>query len=115
MSSDYIPRLRSELLRAGASRHARWRPARVARGLRPLAAAATVAASVALVAVALVLAWPQSQGDERPATDAVTLSYRVEPPSAGGLGRHSDPVTGVAPWWEPFEVEFEWDYPGPPR
>jgi uncharacterized protein involved in high-affinity Fe2+ transport len=43
------------------------------------------------------------------------LSYAIEPPSAGGLGRHSDPVTGVSPWWEPFEVSFDWDYPGPPR
>jgi periplasmic iron binding protein len=42
------------------------------------------------------------------------LTYHVEPPSAGGLGRHSDPATGVAPWWKPFEVAFEWDYPGPP-
>jgi uncharacterized protein involved in high-affinity Fe2+ transport len=43
------------------------------------------------------------------------LTYAIEPPSAGGLGRHSDPVTGVSPWWEPFEVSFDWDYPGPPR
>ena len=43
-----------------------------------------------------------------------TLTYRIDPPSAGGLGRHADPATGVAPWWEPFEVSFDWDYPGPP-
>lgn len=45
------------------------------------------------------------------------LIYDVKPPSAGpcGLGRHSDPVTGVAPWWEPFQVVFDWDYPGPPK
>jgi uncharacterized protein involved in high-affinity Fe2+ transport len=43
------------------------------------------------------------------------LTYSIEPPSAGGLGRHSDAVTGVAPWWEPFEVAFDWDYSGPPR
>jgi uncharacterized protein involved in high-affinity Fe2+ transport len=43
------------------------------------------------------------------------LIYSISSPSAGGLGRHSDPVTGVAPWWEPFEVSFDWDYPGPPR
>lgn len=41
------------------------------------------------------------------------LTYMLQPPSAGGLGRHSDPVTGVAPWWEPFEVTFDWDCPGP--
>jgi uncharacterized protein involved in high-affinity Fe2+ transport len=40
------------------------------------------------------------------------LTYEIQPPSAGGLGRHSDPVTGVAPWWKPFEVSFDWDYPG---
>jgi uncharacterized protein involved in high-affinity Fe2+ transport len=42
------------------------------------------------------------------------LTYAIKPPSAGGLGRHSDPVTGVAPWWPPFEAAFDWDYPGPP-
>src|SRR5262249_135200 len=51
----------------------------------------------------------------RPTPGAYRLRYAIEPPSAGGLGRHSDPITGVAPWWEPFEVSFEWDYPGPPR
>ena len=45
------------------------------------------------------------------------LSYAVQPPSAGGLGRHSDPASGVAPWWTPFEASYEWDYqpPTPPR
>jgi uncharacterized protein involved in high-affinity Fe2+ transport len=52
---------------------------------------------------------------EMPKPGAFRLTYQVEPPSAGGLGRHSDPVTGVAPWWPPFEVAFDWDYPGPPR
>jgi uncharacterized protein involved in high-affinity Fe2+ transport len=42
------------------------------------------------------------------------LTYAIDPPLAGGLGRHSDPVTGVAPWWAPFEVTFDWDYAGPP-
>jgi uncharacterized protein involved in high-affinity Fe2+ transport len=50
-----------------------------------------------------------------PESGSYRLSYSIEPPSAGGLGRHSDPITGVAPWWEPFEVGFDWDYPGPPR
>jgi len=36
------------------------------------------------------------------------LIYEIEPPSAGGLGRHSDPATGVAPWWRPFPAEFDW-------
>jgi uncharacterized protein involved in high-affinity Fe2+ transport len=42
------------------------------------------------------------------------LIYDIQPPSAGGLGRHSDPITGVEPWWKPFRVEFDWEYPGPP-
>lgn len=45
---------------------------------------------------------------EMPAPGKYQLIYEVDPPSAGGLGRHSDPVTGVAPWWEPFQAEFEW-------
>lgn len=77
MSSDYIARLRSELLRAGASKQARWRPARVARGLRPLAAAA----AAALVAVAVVLALSDGRSDETPVEQtagSLRLSYRVE-------------------------------------
>jgi periplasmic iron binding protein len=35
------------------------------------------------------------------------LIYDIEPPSAGGLGRHVG-VGGVAPWWKPFQAEFEW-------
>jgi uncharacterized protein involved in high-affinity Fe2+ transport len=49
-----------------------------------------------------------------PRAGAYRLYYSIEPPS-DELGRHVDPVTGVAPWWAPFEVSFEWDYPGPPR
>jgi periplasmic iron binding protein len=40
------------------------------------------------------------------------LTYTIEPPSKP-VGRHSDPVTGVDPWWKPFAVTFDWDYPGP--
>jgi uncharacterized protein involved in high-affinity Fe2+ transport len=50
-----------------------------------------------------------------PTARAYRLTYQIEPPSAGGLGRHSDPITGVAPWWPPFEVAYDWDYAGPPR
>ena len=42
------------------------------------------------------------------------MTYAIEPPSAGGLGRHHDPVTGVAPWWEPFQVTFDWEFDGVP-
>jgi periplasmic iron binding protein len=31
------------------------------------------------------------------------------------LARHVDRATGVDPFWKPFEVSFDWDYPGPPR
>ncbi len=50
-----------------------------------------------------------------PRAGSYRLTYRVDPPSAGGLGRHSDPSTGVAAWWPPFEATFDWDYPGPPQ
>jgi uncharacterized protein involved in high-affinity Fe2+ transport len=40
----------------------------------------------------------------KPAPGSYRLVYKIEPPSAGGLGRHVD----VAPWWEPFEVSFDW-------
>ena len=36
------------------------------------------------------------------------LVYHIQPPSAGGLGRHSDAATGVAEWWRPFDATFEW-------
>jgi uncharacterized protein involved in high-affinity Fe2+ transport len=50
---------------------------------------------------------------EMPKAGRYKLKYAIEPPSAGGLGRHVDRVTGVDPWWKPFEVSFDWDYPGP--
>ena len=85
MSSDYIPRLRRELLRAGATKPSRW--AHAAQGLRPLAAAA----AVALVVLAVVLAFPR--GDEQPSRPVETppgtfkLSYRGEPSSAAASAR----------------------------
>lgn len=39
-----------------------------------------------------------------------TLKFAFDPPSANGLGRHDDPLTGVAPWWSPFELEFPWQF-----
>lgn len=41
----------------------------------------------------------------RPAPGTYRLVYRLEPPA---IGRHTDPATGVSPWWEPFEASFEW-------
>lgn len=37
------------------------------------------------------------------------LIYHLDPPA---MGRHTDAITGVAPWWEPFSVEFEFNYAG---
>jgi periplasmic iron binding protein len=52
---------------------------------------------------------------EMPYAGRFKLTYAIEPPSVGGLGRHADRATGVEPWWKPFDVTFDWDYPGPPR
>ena len=75
MSSDYIPRLRAELLRAGAAQQRRSRWASVGRPLRPLAAAAVVALALAVVVSVL------GGEPERPA-DGLLLTYRVEPAGA---------------------------------
>ena len=40
------------------------------------------------------------------------LTYRIGSPQEWGLSRHTDPQTGVDPWWEPFEVEWTFQYPG---
>ena len=39
------------------------------------------------------------------------LTYRIGSPQEWGLSRHTDPETGVDPWWEPFEVEWTFQYP----
>jgi preprotein translocase subunit SecD len=75
MSTDYIDRLRHELLRAGASTQTERRSARVKRALPRLAPGAVVA----LVAAALLIAWPIGS-DERAVEPAA--GYRVEPASA---------------------------------
>jgi periplasmic iron binding protein len=51
---------------------------------------------------------------EMPKAGRYKLTYAIEPPSKGGLGRHADAASGVEPWWKPFEVSFDWDYVGPP-
>ena len=82
MSSDYIDRLRHELLRAGASTQPqRRRPARLKRALPTLA----TAGAVALVGLALLLTWPGVQSDERPVEPAdgtAQMTYGVEPSGA---------------------------------
>jgi hypothetical protein len=42
------------------------------------------------------------------------LIYRIGSPTEWGLARHTDTKTGVAPWWDPFDVEWTFDYPGSP-
>ena len=42
------------------------------------------------------------------------LIYDIQPPSAGGLGRHVG-LGGVAPWWEPFRAEFDWTVEAPSK
>jgi len=51
---------------------------------------------------------------EMPKAGRYKLTYAIEPPSKGGLGRHADAASGVDPWWKPFEVSFDWDYLGLP-
>jgi uncharacterized protein involved in high-affinity Fe2+ transport len=56
--------------------------------------------------------WHYGASIPMPRAGHFKLTYTIEPPTAAG--RHSDPATGVDPWWKPFEVSFDWDYPGPP-
>lgn len=41
-----------------------------------------------------------------------TLTFHIAPPDSSELGRHTDPVTGVAPWWKPFDVSWDFDFYG---
>ena len=81
MSSDYIPRLRRELLRAGATTPSRF--ARPARALRPLVAVA----AIALVAVAVVLALPRGERPIETSAGTLHLSYRGEPSASAATAR----------------------------
>jgi uncharacterized protein involved in high-affinity Fe2+ transport len=56
--------------------------------------------------------WHYGASISMPTAGRYRLTYTIEPPSEAG--RHSDAATGVDPWWKPFEVTFDWDYPGPP-
>jgi uncharacterized protein involved in high-affinity Fe2+ transport len=40
------------------------------------------------------------------------LTYHVAPPVAQGLFRHVDRETGVAEWWAPFSVEWDFVFVG---
>ncbi len=44
-----------------------------------------------------------------------TVKFFIAPPSASAhshFGRHTDRLTGVRPWFKPFEVEYEFTYVG---
>jgi hypothetical protein len=47
---------------------------------------------------------------EMPEAGKYQLTYRIDNPSKKGFGRHNDPITGVDPWWDAFEVTFDFDY-----
>ena len=51
----------------------------------------------------------------KPKAGQFKLTYRLDPPSSGGLGRHVG-LGGVAPWWTPFDATFDWtvEPPSPP-
>lgn len=40
------------------------------------------------------------------------LYYHILPPPYQGFFRHTDEETGVAEWWEPFDVEWEFAFAG---
>ena len=40
------------------------------------------------------------------------LTYRINPPSYQGFYRHTDKETGVAEWWKPFTVSWEFAFTG---
>jgi len=40
------------------------------------------------------------------------LVYHIEPPAGHAFHRHTDKETGVAPWWEPFDLEWDFVYVG---
>jgi preprotein translocase subunit SecD len=88
MSSDYIPRLRAELLRAGAKSTARRRVTR--RVLAPLAVAALVAA--------VVLALPQRDTERTAEPNAtVRLEYPLRDEAMVPALRERLAAAGVAP------------------
>ncbi|HEY0281690.1 MAG TPA: iron transporter [Rhizomicrobium sp.] len=38
------------------------------------------------------------------------LTFHVDPPSKQGFGRHTDKATGVGPWFQPFNVDYDFSY-----
>lgn len=40
------------------------------------------------------------------------VTYHIDPPSKAGMHRHTDKDTGVARFWKPFDVSYEFKYVG---
>lgn len=40
------------------------------------------------------------------------LTFHLEPPDSKNFGRHTDRITGVAPWWKPFSASWNFDFKG---
>ena len=40
------------------------------------------------------------------------LSYHIEPPAYQGFYRHTDKETGVAKWWSPMDLEWDFAFVG---
>jgi periplasmic iron binding protein len=40
------------------------------------------------------------------------VTYHIEPPPKAGMHRHTDKESGVARWWKPFDVSFDFKYVG---
>lgn len=38
------------------------------------------------------------------------VTYTIDPPSKQGFGRHSDEATGVGKWFEPFTVDYNFQF-----
>lgn len=40
------------------------------------------------------------------------LTFHINAPDSREFGRHTDPITGVAPWWKAFDVSWEFNFRG---
>jgi len=40
------------------------------------------------------------------------LTFHLSPPDSAAFGRHTDSVSGVAPWWKPFELSWDFKFNG---
>ena len=49
----------------------------------------------------------------KPAASSSSTRSSHRPPEAWAVTPTPPPVS--TPWWDPFEVSFDWDYPGPPK